>query len=134
MKEGRRRVAAATEWADRFGYSRAVRRGRVIEVSGTVGINADGSVPADAGAQARRALQIVLEAVAELGGNTGDVVRTRLYVTDIDRDAEAVGQAHGDALGAVLPVTSMIGVAALISPGFLVEVEATAILGSTEDD
>jgi enamine deaminase RidA (YjgF/YER057c/UK114 family) len=120
------RVPAETEWAAPFGYSRAVRRGDVIEVAGTT---AAGEVEAmDAGEQARVAMRRVLDAIEALGGAAGDVVRTRMFVVDIAANHDAVGRAHGELFGAAMPAASMLGVTALIEPSLLVEVEATAIV------
>jgi enamine deaminase RidA (YjgF/YER057c/UK114 family) len=120
------RVPAETEWADPYGYSRAVRRGDVIEVAGTT---AAGAVEAmDAGEQARAAMRTVLSAVEALGGTVCDVVRTRMFVVDIEANSAAVGRAHGEFFGEAMPAAAMLGVTALIDPGLLVEVEATAIV------
>ncbi len=110
-----------------MGYSRAVRTGHVIEVSGTVSVDEDG-LPFgidDPGAQATRILSIIRKAVEALGGRMEDVVRTRLYVTDITH-WEAVGRAHGAVFADIRPATSMVEVSRLIGPEFLVEIEATA--------
>ncbi len=110
-----------------MGYSRAVRTGDIIEVSGTVSVGEDG-LPfgiGDPGAQATRILSIIRTAVEALGGHLEDVVRTRIYVTDITQ-WEAVGRAHGAVFADIRPATSMVEVARLIGPEFLVEIEATA--------
>ena len=120
MRE-RRLVPARTEWADRYGYSRAVRSGDLIEVAGTVGRGED------AYAQARDALATIVAALAELGAAPEDVVRTRMFVVDVAANGDAVGRAHGEVFGAVRPATAMYGVAGLISPQFVVEIEATAV-------
>ena len=121
MRE-RRLVPATTEWADRYGYSRAVRAGDLIEVAGTVG---RGEV---AYAQARDALATIVAALGELGAAAEDVVRTRMFVVDIAANGDDVGRAHGEVFGAVKPATAMYGVAGLISPEFVVEIEATALV------
>lgn len=126
----RRQVFSGSLWEDQAGYARALRVGRQVEVSGTVSL-LDGRVYGlnDAYMQTRRILEIIGDAMAELGASLQDVVRTRIYVTDIGRHAEQVGRAHAEIFGATRPVTTMVGVSALISPEFLVEIEATAIIG-----
>ncbi|WP_251328661.1 RidA family protein [Haloplanus pelagicus] len=123
----RTRVSSGTEWESAVGYSRAVRAGDEIHVSGTTATDDDGDVvaPNDPGAQTRRALANVEAALAERDASLSDVVRTRLFVTDID-DWEAVGRAHAEAFGDVRPATSMVQVERLIDPRLVVEVEATA--------
>lgn len=116
------RVPGDNEYAQRFGYSRAVRRGAIIEVSGTVA-----SGP-DAYSQAIAAMEKVIRSVESLGGGVADIVRTRMFVVDIDRNAEDVGRAHAEAFALALPATSMYGVAALVSAEMLVEIEATSVL------
>ena len=117
----RERVAAATEWAERYGYSRAVRAGDIIEVAGTVG---RGDTAYE---QARDALATIVAALGELGATPADVVRTRMFVVDVAANGDDVGRAHGEVFGEVRPATAMYGVAALISPEFVVEIEATAV-------
>ena len=124
MRE-RRRVEARTEWADRSGYSRAVRAGDLIEVAGTVGSGED------AYEQAADALRTILAALAELGAGPEHVIRTRIFVVDVAANGDAAGRAHGEVFGAIRPATAMYGVAGLISPEFLVEIEATAVLSAS---
>ena len=124
----RRLVPAVSAFADAFGYSRAVRAGRHVFVAGTAPIMADGGdPPPDAYPQARRCLEIVLDALAEVGASARDVVRTRLYLTSA-ADAAAVGHAHGDVFGTVRPVTTGVVVSALFDPRWRVEIEADALL------
>ncbi|MXR41201.1 RidA family protein [Halobaculum sp. WSA2] len=125
----RRRVSSGTEWERTVGYSRAVRVGDRVEVSGTTATDDDGEViaPDDAAEQTRRAIANVEAGLSEVDATLSDVVRTRLYVTDIDR-WEAVGRAHGEAFGEVRPATTMVEVSRLIDPDMLVEVEAVAVV------
>ena len=121
-----RRISTGTEWEPVVGYSRAVAAGDFAFVSGCTSL--DGTVLVhedDAYAQTAQALRNVASALERLGLGLADVVRTRIYVTDISRWAE-YGRAHGAVFGDILPATSMIGVAALIDPRMLVEVEAVA--------
>jgi len=127
----RRTLSSGTEWEPRVGYSRAVRVGDRISVSGTTATDDAGEVVAvgDPHGQAKRAMENAVDAVEAAGGAVGDVVRTRLYVVDID-DWEAIGRAHADVFGAVRPATTMVEVSRLIEPELLVEVEVEAVVGS----
>lgn len=124
---GRVYASTGSPWEPVIGYSRAVRSGSHIAVTGTVGIEADGSYAPGLKAQSRRALTIILAAIEALGGKAADVVRTRIYVTDIGA-WEEVGHAHGEAFGAIRPATTMVQVARLIDDAALVEIEADAIV------
>jgi enamine deaminase RidA (YjgF/YER057c/UK114 family) len=124
---GRPHASSGSPWEPRIGYSRAVRAGSVIAVTGTVGINADGTFPATMGEQTRRALAIIRAAIEALGGRLEHVVRTRMFVTDISR-WEEVGAVHGEVFGAIRPATTMVQVAKLIDGAALVEIEADAIV------
>ena len=123
------RVSSGAPWESRVGYCRAVRSGSTIAVSGTAAVADDGSVhaPGDAYAQARRCLEIVDAALRRLGAERANVVRTRLYVTDISRWAE-IGRAHAEYFGEHRPAATMVEVRRLIEPAMLVEIEADAIL------
>lgn len=112
-----------------IGFSRAVRVGERILVSGTAPVEADGaSTPGDAEMQALRCFAIILAAVEELGGTAADVVRTRMFLTDA-ADAAAVGRAHGAVFGEVRPAATMVVVSGLLRPEWRVEIEAEAVLG-----
>ena len=123
----RERVSSGTEWESVVGYSRAVRTGDEIHVSGTTATDDDGRVVGvgDPYAQTVQALDNVADALAALDASLADVVRTRLFVTDID-DWAAIGRAHGDAFDAVRPATTMVQVERLIDPEMLGEIEAVA--------
>jgi enamine deaminase RidA (YjgF/YER057c/UK114 family) len=131
----RRTVSSGTEWEARVGYSRAVRVGDRICVSGTTATDDAGEVVAvgDPYGQAKRAMENVVKAVEAAGGGVEDVVRTRMYVVDID-DWDDVGRAHAEVFGGVRPATSMVEVSRLIDPDLLVEVEAEAVVGSGGND
>ena len=125
------RVSSGTPWEPVVGYSRAVRAGDTVYVSGcTATVEGEVVAVGDAYEQARLALQGVVDALSRLGAEPRHVVRTRLYVTDIRR-WEEVGRAHGEVFGDVRPATSMVEVSGLIDPRMLVEVEAVAWTGSS---
>jgi enamine deaminase RidA (YjgF/YER057c/UK114 family) len=125
---GRRLASSGSKWEPLMGYSRAVRVGDTIAVTGTVGVNADGSYAPSMEQQARRALQIVVAAVTALGGKAEHIVRTRMFVTDVSRWQE-VAKAHGQLFAAIRPATSILEVAKLIDAAALIEIEADAIVG-----
>jgi len=125
----RTNVSSGTIWEDKIGYSRAVRIGNLIEVSGTAAIDRDRIVaPGDPYQQTRFIIQKIEKALNDAGGSLKDVVRTRMYVTNI-KDWDAVGKAHGEFFKDIKPVTTMVEVKSLIDPNFVVEIEATAYLG-----
>jgi enamine deaminase RidA (YjgF/YER057c/UK114 family) len=123
------RVFTGAPWEKKVGYCRAVRARGHVHVSGTAPVDPDGSThaPGDAYAQAKRCCDIALAAMRELGAGPEHVVRTRMYVTDIDRWAE-YGRAHAEAFGAAPPATAMIEVKRLIAPDMLIEVEVDALV------
>jgi enamine deaminase RidA (YjgF/YER057c/UK114 family) len=125
----RRNISSGSKWEPLVGYSRAVRIGNTVHVSGTVGVAADGSISADAYSQARRALEIIAQALREAGAAVTDVVRTRMFLTDIAHFAD-VARAHGEVFGEIRPATTAVAVAKLVDPAFLVEIEADATLGT----
>ena len=124
------RLGSGTPWEPVVGYSRVVATADAAWVSGTTA-TVDGAVvhPGDAAAQTRVALEQVADALERAGFSLADVVRTRLYVTDISR-WEEIGRVHGEFFGDVRPATSMVQVAALIDPALLVEIEADAVRGA----
>jgi enamine deaminase RidA (YjgF/YER057c/UK114 family) len=130
-RQGRRHASTGSPWEPVIGYSRAVRAGNAIFVTGTVGVEADGSFGPTMKAQTKRALEIIVAAIEALGGRVDDVVRTRLYVTDIARWQE-VGEAHGELFGTIRPATTLVQVARLIDDATLVEIEADAIVHGGE--
>ena len=121
-------VTSGTEWERAVGYSRAVRVGGDVRVSGTTATDENGEVVSeDPYEQAREAFDTVVSALEEAGASAEDVVRTRMFVTDID-DWEAIGRAHEETFGHVRPATSMVQVERLIDPAMVVEVEADAVV------
>jgi len=128
----RKKIATGSKWEPVVGYSRAVRAGNLIFVAGTTAMGPDGVVgPGSPYMQTKRILEIIDSALQAAGGQLRDVVRTRIFVTDISQ-WEEVGRAHGEVFGNIRPVTSMVQVAKLISPELLVEIEADAVVATEE--
>lgn len=124
----RKKVPAATKWGDEVGYSRAIRAGNIIEVAGTTSFNGNEVVGSgNAYFQGIFILKKIQSALSELGGEMNDVVRTRIYITDISV-WDDVGKAHGEFFGSIKPAATMLVVSELAHPDMLVEIEATAII------
>ncbi len=128
----RMNYATGTPWEPVVGYSRAVRVGTLVFVSGTTATGPDGTLVGrgDAGAQARQVLANLRTALERAGARLEDVVRTRMFVTDISQ-WEAIGRVHGEVFGAIRPVTTLVEVSRLIDPDMLVEIEADAVIGAS---
>ena len=128
----RRNVESGSPYERVIGFSRAVRVGDRVLVSGTAPVWPDGSCDPDAGKQAERCLQIIAAALTEAGASPADVVRTRMFLVDA-ADADAVGRAHAQAFGAVRPAATMVVVAALLDARWRVEIEAEAVVSPDLD-
>lgn len=122
------RVSSGSPFESTIGFSRAVRAGQHVLVSGTAPIWPDGTCDPDPAAQARRCLEIILAALAEAGAGPEDVVRTRTFLVDV-ADAGPVGVVHGEVFGEIRPASTMVAVAALLDPRWRVEIEADALVG-----
>jgi enamine deaminase RidA (YjgF/YER057c/UK114 family) len=128
-QQTRKNIKSGAPWEPLVGYSRAVRVGKFIAVSGSAAVGDDGKLvgAGDAYLQAQRCIEVIRVALEQAGGGLQHVVRTRMYVTDIERWSE-IARAHQEAFADVAPATSMVEVSRLIDPGMLVEIEADAIL------
>jgi enamine deaminase RidA (YjgF/YER057c/UK114 family) len=124
----RRQARSGSPFEDSIGFSRAVRVGNTVSVSGTAPVWPDGSVDPDPSVQARRCWEIAIAALEELDGRPADVIRTRQYVVTAEV-GDAVGAVHGEVFGDVRPASTMVVVAGLLDPRWLVEVELDAIVG-----
>jgi enamine deaminase RidA (YjgF/YER057c/UK114 family) len=127
-RASRQCASSGSKWEPIMGYSRAVRKGNYIAVTGTVGINADGTYSKSLAEQTQRSLDIILAALKSLGASANDVIRTRIFCTDITKWQE-IAAVHGKVFADIRPATTLIGVAELIDKEALIEIEADAVVG-----
>ena len=125
----KKKISSGAKWENIVGYSRAIRIGNTIEIAGTTAIGKDGNITGnnDPAEQTRQIIRIAEKALKELGSGLEDVIRTRIYTTDI-RYWEQIGKAHGEFFNEIKPVSTMVEVSALISPEILVEIEFSAFI------
>jgi enamine deaminase RidA (YjgF/YER057c/UK114 family) len=126
----RQRYSTDTEWEGRVGYSRAIRVGPHVHVAGTLGVGPDGRPPEGAYAQSVAALERIRGALEAVGATVADVVRTRMYVVDVERNQFDVGRAHHEWFDDVRPASTMLGVAGFVDAAYLVEIEVEAIVSA----
>ena len=126
-RAGRKTASSGSKWEPIMGYSRAVRSGNLIAVTGTVGVNADGKYSPSLADQTRRSLQIIRAAIEALGGRIEQVIRTRMFVTDVSK-WEEVAKVHGEVFAEIRPATSIVEVAKLIDAEAQIEIEADAVV------
>jgi enamine deaminase RidA (YjgF/YER057c/UK114 family) len=126
-RAGRRTASSGSKWEPLMGYSRAVRAGNTIAVTGTVGVNADGSYSPSVADQTRRSLMIIRAAIESLGGRIDQVIRTRMFVTDISK-WEEVAKVHGEVFAEIRPATTIVEVTKLIDKEAQIEIEADVIV------
>ena len=131
----RKNISSGAPWEKTVGYSRAVKVGNQVFVSGTTSVDKDGNLVAenDAYGQTKRVLEIITAALHEAGADIRDVVRSRIFVTNIE-NWEAIGKAHGEVFASIRPAATMLEVSKLIDPKMLVEIEVDAIIGATNED
>ena len=127
-RAGRKTASSGSKWEPLMGYSRAVRAGDWIAVTGSVGINADGTYSKSLGEQTRRSLAIIRAAIEALGGRMENVIRTRMYVTNVSK-WEEVAKVHGEVFAEIRPATTIVEVARLIDGDAQIEIEADAFVG-----
>ena len=130
----RKKISSGAVWEKTVGYSRAVRIGRQVFVAGTTAVDKDGNVVGeDAYTQTKKILQIIEKALQEAGSDLKDVVRSRIFVCNID-DWQEIGRAHGEVFADIRPASTMIEVSRLIDSRMLVEIEVDAIIGEVDED
>ena len=126
--KNRLNISSGAKWEDLVGYSRSVRIGNIIEVSGTAPVGKGKTLyPGNAYEQAKACIKIIEKSLQQAGANLNDIIRTRMFVTDISR-WEEYGRAHKEFFGSIKPASSMVEVKSLISPDMLIEIEATAVI------